>query len=84
MGVSSIEQVNDNLAMISIELSDEQRADLERISAPDQRMLYRLFTRSMRQHAVFGGTSVTPWRSCHTSEIQGSSRLRAEAVERFY
>jgi aryl-alcohol dehydrogenase-like predicted oxidoreductase len=61
MGVSRVEQVADNIAALDLELSTEHRSALDRASEPDQRMLYSLFTQSMRQHAVFGGSSVTPW-----------------------
>jgi aryl-alcohol dehydrogenase-like predicted oxidoreductase len=63
MGVSRVEQVADNIAAMDVELSAEQRVALDRVSDPDPRMLYSLFTPSMRQHAVFGGSSVTPWRA---------------------
>jgi aryl-alcohol dehydrogenase-like predicted oxidoreductase len=63
MGVSRVEQVADNIAALDVELSSEHRSALDRASEPDRRMLYSLFTPSMRQHAVFGGSSVTPWSS---------------------
>jgi aryl-alcohol dehydrogenase-like predicted oxidoreductase len=61
MGVSRVEQLADNIAAMDVELSPEQRATLDRVSDPDPRMLYSLFSPSIRQHAVFGGSSVTPW-----------------------
>jgi aryl-alcohol dehydrogenase-like predicted oxidoreductase len=61
MGVSRVEQVADNIAALDVTLSHEHRAALDSVSAPDTRMLYSLFTPSMRQLAVFGGSSVTRW-----------------------
>ncbi|MES2758084.1 MAG: aldo/keto reductase [Pseudomonadota bacterium] len=58
MGVSRVEQIADNVAALDIVLSPQQRATLDAISAPEQKMLYSLFTPSLRQHAVFGGSSV--------------------------
>ncbi len=59
MGVSRPEQVMDNAAALNVVLSKEQREGLDRLSAPaDPRTLYSLFTPSMRQYAVFGGSSV--------------------------
>jgi aryl-alcohol dehydrogenase-like predicted oxidoreductase len=62
MGVSRVEQVTDNIAALDVVLSDAHRATLDRISAPEPRMLYSLFTPGLRQHAVFGGSSVNGWR----------------------
>ena len=62
MGVSRVEQVADNIAALDVVLSAEHRAALDAVSAPPQKMLYSLFTPSMRQHAVFGGSAVMPWR----------------------
>ena len=62
MGVSRVEQVADNLAALDLVLSPAHRAALDAVSAPNPRMLYSLFTPSMRQHAVFGGSVVMPWR----------------------
>jgi hypothetical protein len=59
IGVSRVEQVADNIAALAVSLTLEQRGELDRASAPEQRMLYSLFTPSLRQHAVFGGSSVT-------------------------
>ncbi len=63
MGVSRVEQVADNIAALGLVLSAEHRAALDAVSAPPQKMLYSLFTSTMRQHAVFGGSVVMPWRS---------------------
>ena len=62
MGVSRAEQVVDNIAALGVVLSAEHRAALDAVSAPPQKMLYSLFTPTMRQHAVFGGDVVMPWR----------------------
>ena len=63
MGVSRVEQVADNIAALGVTLSSEHRAALDTVSAPPQKMLYSLFTPTMRQHAVFGGSVVEQWRS---------------------
>ena len=62
MGVSRVEQVADNIASLGVTLSPEHRTALDAVSAPPQKMLYSLFTPNMRQHAVFGGSVVMPWR----------------------
>ena len=61
MGVSRVEQVTDNIASLSVGISEEHRAALDAVSAPEPRMLYSLFTPAVRQFAVFGGSSVTRW-----------------------
>lgn len=63
MGVSRAEQVPDNAAALDIVLSPEHRAALDTVSAPDPRYPYGLFTPTMRQQVVFGGSSVTPWQA---------------------
>ncbi len=60
MGVSRVAQVADNAAALDIVLSPQHRAALDAVSAPEQKLLYSLFTSSMRQQAVFGGSSVRP------------------------
>jgi hypothetical protein len=40
---------------------DYNRAVLDSLSAPDPRMFYSLFTPALRQQAVLGASSVTPW-----------------------
>lgn len=62
MGVSKVEQVLDNLASLSLLLSDAQRAKLDAVSAFPQRMLYGLFTAESRKQVVFGGSAVSAWR----------------------
>jgi aryl-alcohol dehydrogenase-like predicted oxidoreductase len=60
IGVSSAAQIADNVAALDVVLSPEHQAALDAVSAPsDPRMLYNLFTPVMRQHAVFGGASVS-------------------------
>ena len=61
MGVSRVEQVTDNIASLGLGISEEHRAALDAVSAPEPRMLYSLFTPAVRQFAVFGGSSVTRW-----------------------
>jgi aryl-alcohol dehydrogenase-like predicted oxidoreductase len=63
MGVSRVAQVAENIASLDLVISAEHKAALDAVSAPDSRMLYSLFTSAVRQFAVFGGSSVTPWRS---------------------
>lgn len=62
MGVSRVGQLVDNIASLGFVLSKEQRATLDEVSAPAPRMLYNLFTPSVRQQAVYGGSTVIPWR----------------------
>ena len=61
MGVSKTEQLIDNIATLEISLSDSHRAKLDAVSGGDRRMLYSLFTSTMRQNAIFGGKSVQSW-----------------------
>ena len=65
IGVSRLDQISDNIAALAVSLSGEHRQALDRVSAGEQRMLYSLFTPSLRQHAVFGGSSVTAWGDRH-------------------
>jgi aryl-alcohol dehydrogenase-like predicted oxidoreductase len=58
MGVSRASQVVDNTSALDIVLPPELLEALDIASAPDQKMLYSLFTPTMRKNAVFGGTSV--------------------------
>ena len=59
MGVSRAEQVEDNVSALEVKLSPEHRTALDKVSASsDPRLLYSLFTPTLRQHAVFGGYSV--------------------------
>jgi len=62
MGASRAEQIADNVAALDVVLSLPHRARLDAVSAPNPEMLYSLFTPLLRQHAVFGGSTVTPWR----------------------
>ena len=61
LGVSRIEQLAENIATLDIVLAPAQRAALDAASAPDQKTLYALFTPGLRQHAVFGGSTVRGW-----------------------
>ncbi len=61
MGISRMAQITDNIASLGLTISAEHREALDAVSAPEPRMLYTLFTPAVRQHAVFGGSSVTPW-----------------------
>ena len=58
MGVSRAQQVQDNIAALDLTLSPEHRTALDEVSQGEPRMLYSLFTPSLRQHAVFGGSPV--------------------------
>jgi aryl-alcohol dehydrogenase-like predicted oxidoreductase len=59
MGVSRAEQVKENASALDIVLSSEHREELDKVSAQvDPKMLYTLFTASVRKYAVFGGSSV--------------------------
>ena len=60
MGVSRAEQVLDNASAVDLVLSAEHRDALDKVSSRlEPRMLYSLFTPELRQHAVFGGCSVS-------------------------
>ena len=61
MGVSKLEQVYDNIAALQIRLSAAHLAELDTASAPPRKLLYSLFTPTLRQHAVFGGHTVRAW-----------------------
>jgi aryl-alcohol dehydrogenase-like predicted oxidoreductase len=61
MGVSRVEHVADNIAALGPMLSADHRTALDAGSAPEPHMLYSLFTPAVRQHAVFGGSTVMPW-----------------------
>lgn len=60
ISVSRPEQLTANIAALALTLPPEHRATLDQISAPEPRMLYSLFTPTLRQHAVFGA-AVTGW-----------------------
>jgi len=61
LGASRPEQLADNIAALSIALSSAQRAALDSASAPAPRMLYGLFTPTMRRQVVSGGSPVRGW-----------------------
>lgn len=58
LGVSRVAQLKDNIAALDIVLTPEQRAALDAVSAMAPSMLYSLFSPAVRQHAVFGGSTV--------------------------
>lgn len=58
MGASRAGQVADNVAAVDIVLSPQHLEALDSVSMPEQKMLYSLFKPLLRQHAVFGGSSV--------------------------
>ncbi len=63
MGVSRLVQFYVNVASLDIELTMKHRALLDGVSAQtDPKMLYILFSPTLRQHGVFGGSSVQSWR----------------------
>ena len=55
MGVSRVSQLHDNIAALDLHLPAEQIAALDAASAPENAMIYGLFTPTARQHIVFGG-----------------------------
>ncbi|OJG00238.1 aldo/keto reductase [Pararhizobium antarcticum] len=61
MGVSRAEQVADNAAALGVMLSPEHQSALDTVSATDPRLIYSLVTPSLRQHVVFGGSTVKGW-----------------------
>jgi len=61
LGVSRVAQLTENVAALGIVLSPAQRAALDSASAPEPTTLYSLFTPGLRQHAVFGGSTVRGW-----------------------
>jgi aryl-alcohol dehydrogenase-like predicted oxidoreductase len=61
MGVSKVAQLHENIGALGVRLSAEHLAELDRVSAPAQRMLYSLFTPAVRQQVVFGGSAVRSW-----------------------
>jgi aryl-alcohol dehydrogenase-like predicted oxidoreductase len=61
MGVSKVAQVHDNIAALDVQIADAHWAALDQVSAPTPKMLYSLFTPTLRQQAVFGGSPVLSW-----------------------
>lgn len=59
LGASRVEQLQDNLASLSVQLDEAQAQTLEQVSAPEPGAVF--FTPQL-QKAVFGGTSVQGWR----------------------
>ena len=58
MGVSRAEQINDNVASLSLVLPPEQRAKLDAVSGGNQAFLYGLFDPAVRNQIIFGGADV--------------------------
>ena len=59
MGASRPAQVADNFGALDVVLSPQQRAALDRASAPaEPRMLYAMSRAPMRQHVIYGGSVV--------------------------
>ncbi|PZN97305.1 MAG: aldo/keto reductase [Alphaproteobacteria bacterium] len=54
MGVSRASQVTDNATSLQVQLTPEQRAELDAVSAADPRLIYGLQHPAMRRNAVFG------------------------------
>jgi len=54
MGVSRASQVTDNATALQVQLSPEQRAELDAVSAAEPRLIYGLLQPAMRKNAVFG------------------------------
>ena len=59
MGVSRVEQLHDNIAATDLRIPAEEIAILDAASTPQGAMIYGLFTPTMRQQVVFGGSAVT-------------------------
>lgn len=62
LGASRADQVTENVRALQVQLSLEQRATLDAVSANEPRMLYTLFAPPLRDKAIFGGNTVTGWR----------------------
>jgi len=61
LGVSRVEQLDENIATLDIALTAQQRAALDAASATAPSMLHSLFTPGLRRQAVFGGSAVRAW-----------------------
>ncbi|MBB6125325.1 aryl-alcohol dehydrogenase-like predicted oxidoreductase [Sphingobium subterraneum] len=61
IGVSSIRQLEDNLASLDIRMDAEQRDALDRASAPEPAYPYPIFSETINRF-VFGGVDVQGWR----------------------
>jgi aryl-alcohol dehydrogenase-like predicted oxidoreductase len=58
MGVSRVSQLHDNIAATELRLPTNHIATLDAASIPAAAMIYGLFTPTMRQNVVFGGSAV--------------------------
>ncbi len=54
IGVSRVSQLHDNIGALDVILSDENRAALDKVSAPEGQLLSNLFSPAMREQVVFG------------------------------
>jgi aryl-alcohol dehydrogenase-like predicted oxidoreductase len=62
LGATKVEQLQDNIASLSVTLTVEQLSKLNDVSAPELVHPYMFFTGMLRRERVFGGTDVTGWR----------------------
>ena len=60
MGVSRAAQVADNIAALDLVLAAEHRTALDLVSRPAEQRISSLSQMPMRQHVVFGGSTVQP------------------------
>ena len=68
IGVSRVGQLADNVAALDLVLSPEHRTALDAVStATEPRMLYGMSRMPMRQHVVFGGSTVRAAADRHRS-----------------
>jgi aryl-alcohol dehydrogenase-like predicted oxidoreductase len=58
LGARTVEQLDDNLAALEFELSPEQRARLEEVSAPELSRVEQLHRDELGRQMIFGGTDV--------------------------
>ena len=61
LGVSRLAQLAENIASLDIVLTPEQCTALDAASAIERAALYSLSSPAVRQHAVFGGSTVRAW-----------------------
>lgn len=62
LGISRVAQLKDNVASLDLVLTPGQCAALDSASAMEQSTIHSLFSPQVRQHAVFGGSTVRAWR----------------------
>ena len=61
LGVSRLAQLAENIASLDIVLTPEQCTALDAASAIERAALYSLSSPAVRQHVVFGGSTVRAW-----------------------